>query len=177
MREIALIIFGLFILGGAWTYRSERVAPIEMVSADPNSDLYGLPFAETREKLKTMPAPDGIMYARAKDLVIDASDSTRIAWIYRRNNVEIFRCIASLATEGDGKTRIWTELRGATVPNLDIEAELRKSPARKNLYVLAMREQIASTLAKRSVDKVKLAAAIRAASDEKIREINAELER
>jgi hypothetical protein len=173
MREIVLVILGLLVLGGAWTYRSERVAPIEMASTDPNSDLYGLPFAAVREKLKAMPAPEGLMYARAPDYVVDAGDPTRIAWIYRRDNVELFRCVASLAPEGDGNTRVWTELRGSTQPGLDVEGELRKSPARRNLYVLAVREQIASTLARRAYEKGKLKAAIRAASDEKVQAINA----
>jgi hypothetical protein len=82
---------------------------------------------------------------------------TEVIWIVSNDGSELMRYIATLSEAGEGRTRVGLELKGAKGgPAGDVEKRLAENPSAKNLYLVAMKERIASAIEARSLDMMKV---------------------
>lgn len=82
---------------------------------------------------------------------------SEVVWIVSNDGSELMRYIATLSEAGEGRTRVGLELKGAKGgPFGDVEKRLAENPSAKNLYLVAMKERIASAIEARSLDMTKV---------------------
>ena len=90
---------------------------------------------------------------------------SEVTWIVSRNGSELMRYVATLSAAGEGKTRVELELRGAKGgPAGDVEQRLAENKSIRNLYLVAMGEQIASAIEGRPLDLTNIFAALSVAT-------------
>ena len=96
---------------------------------------------------------------------VRSSRPSEVTWIVSRNGHELMRYVATLSAAGEGKTRVELELKGVkTGPAGDVEQRLAENKSIKNLYLVAMREQIASAIEGRPLDLTPIWPALAAAT-------------
>ena len=82
---------------------------------------------------------------------------TEVVWIVSTQDSEMMRYTATLSEAGQGKTRIALELKGSKGgPAGDVEKRFLAFPNVKNLYLVAMKEKIASQIEGRPMDMSKI---------------------
>lgn len=101
---------------------------------------------------------------------IQANKPSEVIWIVGRDGSELMRYIATLSDAGQGRTHIVLKLTGTKGgPAGDVEQRFAENPSVKNLYLVAMGEQIASAIEGRPMDMTNvfsaLATAVRANMD------------
>ena len=75
------------------------------------------------------------------------------------------RYIATLSEAGEGRTRVGLELKGAKGGLAgDVEQRFTENPSARNLYLVAMKERIASAIEGRPLDMTKIYPALGAAA-------------
>lgn len=89
-----------------------------------------------------------------------ASKPTEVTWVVSRNGDDLMRYVATLSEDGKEKTRVKLELKGSK----DVEKRFADNSSIKNLYLVAMREKIASSLEGRALDMTKIYPALAVAS-------------
>lgn len=95
--------------------------------------------------------------SHALDVEIRTYKPSEVTWIVRKNSSEMMRYIATLSEAGQGRTRVGLELKGAKGgPAGDVEQRFAENPSVRNLYLVAMGEQIASAIEGRSLDMTKI---------------------
>jgi hypothetical protein len=78
---------------------------------------------------------------------IDASNPKRIVWTFLKDGAEALFFIATLEPAGDGSTRIAVDLTGPSSGRYgDMAKKIGANRTIRNLYVTAMKEQIAAVL-------------------------------
>lgn len=100
------------------------------------------------------------------DVGVDSTDPAAVSWVLRKNGTEVMRFVARLESEGQASTRVKLELAGATDgPFGNVEQKLKDHKEIRDLYLVAMDEQISSTLENRKFDASRImAATMRAAA-------------
>jgi hypothetical protein len=95
--------------------------------------------------------------SNAPSVEIRAYKPSEITWMVSNNGSELMRYIATLSEAGDGRTRVGLELKGSKGGSAgDVEKRFAENPSAKNLYLVAMKEQIASAIEGRSFDITKV---------------------
>ena len=109
---------------------------------------------------------------------VRAEGPSRIVWILHKDGAEMMRYVASLSPDGETSTRVSLDLVGATEgPFRGSEERLAQNRAIRNLYLVAMEEQIASALERRPFDRSKILPATAAAAAANIGRISADIDR
>ena len=95
------------------------------------------------------------------DVGVDSTDPSAVSWVLRKNGTEVMRFVARLESEGQASTRVKLELAGVG----NVEQKLKEHKEIRDLYLVAMDEQISSKLENRKFDASKImAATMRAAA-------------
>lgn len=128
-------------------------------------------------KVEMLPEPgedDGM----PRNFDIDASDPTRVTWTLKREGNPVFSLTAHLTATGQSSTRITVDL---TAPEGDAGGEIAERIAKygtiKNMYVTAMKEQIAASLEGRDFNLSSIYPAMMAAAAANSTELVGNLQR
>ncbi len=88
-----------------------------------------------------------------------------VTWVVGNHGSELMRYIATLSEAGEGRTRVGLELKGAKGGLAgDVEQRFTENPSARNLYLVAMKERIASAIEGRPLDMTKIYPALGAAA-------------
>jgi hypothetical protein len=89
---------------------------------------------------------------------------TEVTWIVSNDGSELMRYVATLSEAGEGRTRVELALKGSKGGSAgDVEKRFAENPSVRNLYLVAMKERIASAIEERSLDMSKIYPALGAA--------------
>ncbi|MEZ0252379.1 MAG: hypothetical protein ACAH20_15700 [Methylobacteriaceae bacterium] len=135
-NAIGLIALGC-IAYGLWFEKSEPT--------------YDIKINDARRLLISFCLPPLVFGSDPPDCEAKILDDSRIGWIGKRRGGEVFRYVATLTDTGKSKTKIGLDFLGASSgPAGNTQQKLNEKPALRNLFLVAMREQISSTLERRS---------------------------
>ncbi len=117
-------------------------------------EVYDRPPEQIRDLLRTVEMPMYVFGSSADtNAIIDTSDPARIIWKIKANGSNVMKVIATIAPEGEAKTRVNIDIEGSHEGNFgDVEARFKKLPGVKNMYLVTMKEAIDSTLDGRAYD-------------------------
>jgi hypothetical protein len=91
--------------------------------------------------------------SNAPSVQVQAYKPLEVAWIVSNDGSELMRYIATLSEAGEGRTRVALDLKGAKSGSAgDVEKRFTENPSVKNLYLVAMKERIASSIEGRALD-------------------------
>jgi hypothetical protein len=139
--------------------------------------VYPVKIDEARRVLTSTCFPSVVFGSQAPDCEARAVGASEIAWIARQRGGEIFRYVAKLSDEGNGSTRVAVTLKGAeSGPAGNVAQKLSENRAIRNLYVVAMQEQIASALERRQFDMSRIYPAMAAATAANMSSIRASVD-
>lgn len=142
------------------------VAAVVLMSAcsQQGGHVYQAPIAEARKILIATGLPPLVFGSEDPPWqVLDGGSD--IIWVVQRDDAEMFRYIAHLKEEGPGATRVKVELKGAqSGPAGNVEQRLSEHPEIRDLYLIAIKEQIGSALEHRPFDVTRIYPATMAAS-------------
>ncbi len=81
------------------------------------------------------------------NFTVNAADPGRIVWTLQREGTPVFSLIANLTASGQNATRVTVDMTGPDGDNSGEAAQkLNQNPTIKNMYITAMKEQIAASL-------------------------------
>ena len=125
-----------------------------LVGCGGKGQVYDRPPEQIRDLLRTVEIPLYVFGSSADtDASVDASDPAKVVWKITANGSTVMNVIASIAPEGDTKTRVDVEIEGAQGGKFgDVEERFKKAPGVKNMYLVTMREAVDSTLDGRRFD-------------------------
>ncbi len=128
--------------------------------------LYPRPADDVHAVLAGIDELPPVFGGNEPDVSVEASDPSQVAWVLRKNGSEMMRFVAKLESEGQTSTRVKLSLSGVTEgPFGNIEQRLKDHSEIRDLYLVAMDEQISSKLENRPFDASKtMAATMRAAA-------------
>jgi hypothetical protein len=133
-------------------------------SEDRGGPVYPVPLDRARQILSKTDLPP-VFGSNPVTAQIQTNKPSEVTWIVSNNGSELMRYTATLGAAGEGKTRIGLELRGSKGgPAGDVEKRFAENPSIKNLYLVAMKERIASDIEGRSLDMSKIYPALGAAT-------------
>lgn len=139
--------------------------------------LYPKPMAEMHDALAQADDLPPVFGSNVPDLSMDSSDPSSVAWIVNLRGSEVMRFVARLQPEGNASTRMVLDLVGVTSgSNGDVAKRLQDHPELKRLYLVAMTEEIDSTLDKRAYDMSKTYPALIAATAANVGSISQQME-
>jgi hypothetical protein len=120
--------------------------------------VFGRPAAEVRGTLEGLGLPPHVFGSVPKKVkVLTPSRETMVWSIAEYENEEMMRYVVTVAAEGASATRVTVDVTGPTKgPFGDVAARMARNRAVRNLYVIAMKEQIAAALELRSFQTVKI---------------------
>jgi hypothetical protein len=122
-----------------------------------HGQVFGRPAAEVRDALKGLDLPPHVFGSVPKTVrVLTPSPGTMVWSIYEYEN-ELMRYVVTLAAEGASATRVSVDVtkpNGAPLGNA--AANVVRNRAVRNIYVIAMKEQIAAALEQRDFQTVKI---------------------
>ena len=90
-----------------------------------------------------------IFGSNVPDLSMETSDPKQVRWIVSLRGSEIMRYVADIEPAGDHGARVTLHLVGATD---EIQARMKEHPEIRNLYLVAMREEIDAEFENRPFD-------------------------
>ena len=136
------ILFSLAVLGvSAWYYlrKPEHVYPLSMREAHRILEKTGLP-----PMVLGMPAPT---------FEIQTADPAKIVWAIKRGGAAL-NLVAELSPAGDASTRVEIKIAasGAGLAAAEMERRINEHLTIKQLYLIAMDEQVAAALERRNFD-------------------------
>jgi hypothetical protein len=118
--------------------------------------VYPVSLDRARQILMKTELPP-VFGSNAPSVQIRASKPSEVTWIVSNNGSELMRYIATLSEAGEGRTRVALELKGAkSGPAGDVEKRFAENSSVRNLYLVAMKEQIASAIEGRPLDMAKI---------------------
>jgi hypothetical protein len=115
-----------------------------------------------------------IFGSNVPDLAMDTTDPNHVSWIVSLRGSEIMRYVADLEPAGDHATRMTLHLVGSTD---DIQARMKQHPEIRNLYLVAMREEIDAEFEERPFDISRTYGAMMAATAANIGTISNQMDR
>lgn len=119
----------------------------------------------TRMKVELLPAPGEEEDQEERNFSINSSDPRRIVWTLKRGGRPVLNLVAILEPAANNWTRIAVDIGPAgSDPGGKIANKLADNKTIKNLYVTAMREQIAAVLERRTFDMTSVYPAMMAAA-------------
>lgn len=131
----------------------------------------------TNMKVEMLPEP-GEEDGMPRNFDIDAADPTRVVWTVKKDGNPVMRLSANLTASGANVTRVTVDL---TAPEGDAGGEIAERIAKystiKNMYVTAMKEQIAASLEGRDFNLSSVYPAMMAATAANMSELTANLQR
>lgn len=127
---------------------------VGLAGCDEPDDVYPRPQAEVHALLRTVEVPLYMFGNSADtDVVVDGSDPAKIVWKVTADDYHLMKFTASLATDGEGKTRVLVDVEGSRDGKWgDVEARLRKVTEIRQFYLVSMTEAVDSTLEERAYD-------------------------
>jgi hypothetical protein len=128
-------------------------AVVLMTACSPRGALYQVPFAEARQTLVATGLPPLVFGSQPPEVEVRAEGESQVVWIARREGAELFRYVAELSQDGDGATRVQLELIGAQGGAAgDVAKQFADHPQIRDMYLVAMKERIASALEHRQFE-------------------------
>ncbi len=126
--------------------------------------VYSVPLDRARKILSKTDLPP-VFGSNAPGVEIRASKPSEVTWIVSNNGSELMRYVATLSEAGKDRTRVELELKGAKggAPG-DVEKRFADNASVKNLYLVAMKEQVAAALEGRDLDMMKIYPALSVAA-------------
>ena len=122
--------------------------------------LYQRPIDDVHTMLAGIDELPPVFGSNEPDVSVDSSDPSQVAWVLRMKGSEMVRFVAKLESEGQASTRVKLSLAGVTDgPFGNVEQRLKDHSEVRDLYLVAMNEQISSTLENREFDATKIMAA------------------
>jgi hypothetical protein len=119
--------------------------------------VFGRPPAEVRRTLEGLDLPPHVFGSEPKKVKVLTPSPKTMVWSITENEDEEMRYVVTLAAEGAGATRVMVDVTGPTKGPLgDVAARMARNRAIRNLYVIAMKEQIAAALEQRSFQTIKI---------------------
>ena len=135
--------------------------------------VYQKPLTEMHDALAEVNDLPPVFGSNVPDLSMDTSDPSSVAWIVNLHGSEVMRFVATLQPEGNSSTRMVLDLVGVTSGSSgDVAKRLKDHPELKRLYLVAMTEEIDSTLEKRAYDMSRTYPALMAATAANVGEIS-----
>ncbi len=134
------------------------VAAVVLMSAcsQQGGAVYQTPIAEARKVLVATGLPPFVFGSEEPAWQV-VDDGTDVSWVVQRDGAELFRYVAHLKEEGPGATRVKVELKGVeSGPSGNVAKSLSEHPAIRDMYVVAINEQIASALQHRPFDMTRV---------------------
>jgi hypothetical protein len=113
--------------------------------------------AEVRGVLAGLDLPPYVFGDEPKKFKVLTPSPKTMVWSITENEDEEMRYVVTLAAEGASATRVMVDVTGPTKGPLgDVAARWARNRAIRNLYVIAMKEQIAAALEQRSFQTIKI---------------------
>lgn len=145
-------------------------------------DGHDIPNFSTKSPLpitvKTELLPEAQDDTVERDYTIDATDPARIIWTFKKHGVPMLDFVATLVPSGATATRITVDVTApSNAANGEIARRLKDNSTIKNLYVTAMKEQIAAVLEKRDFNLTSIYPAMMAATAANFSELNSRFNR
>ena len=139
--------------------------PVYWLSTGPKTEgtVYRVPIAQVRQDLTKTALPTFVFGSQPLDVQVHGNIDSQIFWVARRNGEELFRYIAQLTAEGDGATRVKVKLEGAKGRTVNFAQKLSEHPQIRDMYLVAMEEQVAATLERRPFEMARIYPAMSAA--------------
>jgi hypothetical protein len=133
-------------------YRSVAVVAVMVLMAAcslKSGTVFNVPIAEARRILVATGLPPEVFGTETPPWEVRDGGS-EVTWIVLQENVEVFRYIAHLKEEDQGSTRVHVELVGVqSGPAGNVEQRLSEHSEIRDMYLVAINEQIASALERR----------------------------
>jgi hypothetical protein len=124
--------------------------------AQPKGALYKLPIAEARQTLLATGLPP-LVFGSEEPMWEVQDAGSDVIWIVKRDRAELFRYTAHLSEEDGGGTRVSVELKGAeSGPAGNVAQRLAEKPEIRDMYVVAIKEQVAAALEHRDFNMARL---------------------
>jgi hypothetical protein len=121
-----------------------------------SGSVYQVPIAEARHILVGTGLPPLVFGTEEPPWDVHDGGS-QVIWIVRRDDTELFRYVAHLKEENPGATRVEIELVGAqSGPGGNIAQRLAEHPAIRDMFLVAINEQIASALEHRPFETARI---------------------
>ena len=135
--------------------------PVMLVAACTDSGtVYPVAMDRARTVLSRTDLPP-VFGSAAPKVRTQSSKPTEVILIVSNEGSELMRYTATLSEAGQGKTRVALELKGSKGgPAGDVEKRLLANPGIRNLYLVAMKEKIASQIEGRPMDMSKINASL-----------------
>jgi hypothetical protein len=122
------------------------------------AQVFGRPTAEVRNLLKEVGLPPHVFGSEPKTFKVLTPSPERMVWsIAEQGNEEMLRYVVTLTAEGARATRVRVDVtrpNGAPLGPVTANALQRRTV--RNIYTVAMREQIAAALERRDFESYKI---------------------
>jgi hypothetical protein len=113
--------------------------------------------AEVRGALEGLDLPPLVFGSVPKKVKVLTPSPGTMVWSITEHESEEMRYVVTLVAEGAGATRVMVDVTGPTEGPLgNVAARIARNRAIRNLYVIAMKEQIAAALEQRSFQTAKI---------------------
>ena len=112
--------------------------------------VFDVPVSEAHRILQKTGLPPQVLGSQEPKFEVQAEGPARIVWTVKMDGKDAMRFIADLSSAGAKSTRVHVSVAGpASGPMSYIATRLTERRTIKNLYVMAMEEQVAAALQQR----------------------------
>jgi hypothetical protein len=119
--------------------------------------VFDRPTAEVRSTLAGLDLPPHVFGDVPKKVKVLTPSPEMMVWSISENESEEVRYVVTLAAEGASATRVKVYFTGPTEGPLgNVAARIAQNRAIRNMYVIAMKEQIAAALEQRDFQTAKI---------------------
>ena len=113
--------------------------------------------AEVRSTLAGLDLPPHVFGSVPKKVKVLTPSPGTMVWSITENESEEMRYVVTLTAQGAGATRVKVDVTGRTgTPIADVASYSVRTRAVRNIYVIAMKEQIAAALEQRDFQTAKI---------------------
>jgi len=144
-----------------------------LASCGSGGKVYPTTRAHMHEVLERANELPPVFGENVPDLSMETSDPSHVSWIVSLKGSEVMRYVADLEPAGDEATRMTLHLDGSTD---EVKARMKEHPEIRNLYLVAMREEIDSTFEDRPFDITRTYGALTAATAANIGNISRQMD-
>ena len=122
--------------------------------------VYPLPMREAHRILEKTNLPPMVLGTTPPAFEVKSADPARIVWAVKRGNVVVLNFIAELSAFSETATRVEIKIAapGAGPAAAEMERRINEHLTIKQLYLIAMDEQVAAALEHRNFNMAKVAA-------------------
>jgi hypothetical protein len=112
--------------------------------------VFGRPAAEVRGALLGVGLPPYVFGSVPKTVKVLTPSPDTIVWSIAEDKDELLRYVVTVAAEGAGATRVTVDITGRD------KAAIARNRVIRNMYIIAMKEQIAAALEQRDFHTYKI---------------------